>query len=314
MNNDARILFIIDQQGWAHEIKTDNLIRVLCDEFDCKKRLQNEVTAEEIDNADLIVIYYWRQFRALKHLKTALKRSRGKLLCGICSHHELRGKWRRKGLKNLKKHATTVFTNNKLLYDEFRPYFKQPVFYTPNGVDTDFFQPADREDSGEILRVGWAGSLDNQTREHRGVFNYIQPAVEAVEGVELILAAREDKLRDSQEMRQFYHSLDAYICASRDEGTPNPCLEAAACGIPLITTPVGNMPELVEDGVNGFFIGRDVQVIAERLNMLRDHPKLRKRMKSAIRESIEGWDWRFQAENYRGMFRSVLAGEVNLNL
>ena len=75
-------------------------------------------------------------------------------------------------------------------------------------------------------------------------------------GAELCLAAREERWRTAAEMVEFYHSLDVYVCASRSEGTPNPCLEAAACGLPVITTAVGNMPELIRDGHNGFLVER----------------------------------------------------------
>ena len=85
-------------------------------------------------------------------------------------------------------------------------------------------------------------------------------------------------------MRDFYQSLHVYVCASRSEGTPNPCLEAAACGLPVVTTPVGNMPEFVRDGVNGFFVARDVDAIAATLRRLRDDPELRERMGHAARD------------------------------
>lgn len=44
-------------------------------------------------------------------------------------------------------------------------------------------------------------------------------------------------------MPQFYSKIDCYICASLHEGTPNPVLEAMACGVPVITTNVGVVEE-----------------------------------------------------------------------
>ncbi|HEX7830870.1 MAG TPA: glycosyltransferase family 4 protein, partial [Thermoanaerobaculia bacterium] len=108
-------------------------------------------------------------------------------------------------------------------------------------------------------------------------------------------------------MREFYQSLDVYVCASRSEGTPNPCLEAAASGVPVLTTPVGNMPEFIRDGENGLFVTRDVDDIAAKLRALRDDPELRARMGRAARVTAEAWDWRHQAPHYAEMFRAVLA-------
>src|SRR6185503_8628302 len=157
------------------------------------------------------------------------------------------------------------------------------------------------------LRAGWAGSLKNQTPTHRGVHEFIAPAVAALDGVELCIAAREDRWRDAEEMREFYQSLHVYVCASSSEGTPNPCLEAAACGLPVVTTPVGNMPEFIREGENGLFIIRDVDDIAAKLRLLRDDPELRGRMGRAARAAAEAWDWRHQARRYAEMFEAVLA-------
>ena len=160
------------------------------------------------------------------------------------------------------------------------------------------------------MRVGGAGSLENHGAGHRGVDEIIAPAVQAVEGAELCLAAREQSWRNRVEMLAFYRSLDVYVCASRSEGTPNPCLEAAACGLPVITTAVGNMPELIRDGENGFLVERDVAAVAERLVQLRDDPDMRDRLGRAARAAVvESWDWRRQAARYEPMLRAVCSGE-----
>jgi len=126
----------------------------------------------------------------------------------------------------------------------------------------------------------------------------------------LHLAAREQTWRNREEMLEFYRSLDVYVCASRTEGTPNPCLEAAACGLPVVTTRVGNMPELIRDGENGFFVDRDAADIAEKLRWLRDDPGLRDRLGRAARGTVvESWDWRKQAGRYDEMLRAVISKE-----
>ncbi|MEO8601389.1 MAG: glycosyltransferase [bacterium] len=40
----------------------------------------------------------------------------------------------------------------------------------------------------------------------------------------------------------------------RPEGTPNPALEAAACGCTVVSTPVGTLPELIRDAANGYLV------------------------------------------------------------
>ena len=258
-----------------------------------------------------MLLYYWHQVERLRPLREALRRLSERLLIGICSHVELEEEWRAPALATLAELAGAVFVNNRRLRDEFGPALKVPVYYTPNGVDTEFFRPAPAPRlPSPTLRVGWAGSLENQGAEHRGVYEIIAPAVASVPGAELCLAAREETWRDPEEMLAFYRSLDVYVCASRSEGTPNPCLEAAACGLPLITTPVGNMPELIRDGENGFFIERDVASLTEKLARLGADPELRARLGNAARATVvESWDWRRQAGRYGAMFGDVL-GEI----
>ena len=301
------VLFLVDSPNWAHDFKADHLMRALKDGYLMRKRCQSEVAASDIAWADLIVAFYWKQFNDenMQRLIPAFRENRHKLLIGISSHQELMGKWREPGLSLLRELAAGIFVNNLLLCREYRSQFEQPFFYTPNGVDTAFFTPGGNERRGGSLRVGWAGSLTNHG-PMRGYDDYIVPAVQMVEGVELVTAAREDQWRGPEQMRDFYRSLDVYICASSAEGTPNTCLEAAACGVPLVTTRVGNMPELVRDGANGFFIERDVCDIAEKLSSLRDIPGLRKHLGQAIRASVMEWDWDRRAQHYRAMFDAML--------
>jgi glycosyltransferase involved in cell wall biosynthesis len=302
-----RILFIVDRAGWAHDRKTRCLQRELKDAFDVAWRYTADVSVDDIDEAAVVVVYYWLQIGTLPHVAPALRRSRHKLIMGICSHAELEGARRDEGLAAIRGLAHAVFVNNLMLYREFRGQFDCEVFYTPNGVDTRCFQPRPRVRSGDGLCVGWAGTLENHDPALRGFHEVIVPAVNVTPGSRLMTALREDRWRDAEEMREFYNTLDVYVCASHSEGTPNPCLEAAACGVPLVTTRVGNMPELVVDGVNGFFVERSVEDIAARLAFLRDHPDVREGMGRAARESIATWDWTVQAGNYRRMFEAVRA-------
>ena len=47
------------------------------------------------------------------------------------------------------------------------------------------------------------------------------------------------------DMPALYGTLDAYLCLSRVEGGPMPVFEAAACGVPVISTAVGRIPEVL---------------------------------------------------------------------
>jgi glycosyltransferase involved in cell wall biosynthesis len=304
-----RVLAVADRPGWAIESKARNLARDLAGRYEVVVRFQHEVNEDDLESADLVLIFYWLETRKMSLPEAALARCADRLLMGICSHFELQGALREPGLAILNRLASRVFANNRLLQREFAPLIGVPMHYTPNGVDTTFFRPAETPRvrvAGE-LRVGWAGSLTNQGAEHRGFPNVIEPAVAALPGVALVTAIREQHWRNRDEMLAFYREIDVYVCASRSEGTPNPCLEAAACGVPVVTTPVGNMPELIVDGENGCFFDGTVRGLTDKLALLRDSPKLSSEWGARIRTSIEAWDWRHQSEHYARRFDAMFA-------
>jgi glycosyltransferase involved in cell wall biosynthesis len=57
-------------------------------------------------------------------------------------------------------------------------------------------------------------------------------------------------VKRARDVARYYHLLDAYIVSSRVEGGPKALLEAQACGVPLVTTDVGMVPDIIRDGVN----------------------------------------------------------------
>ena len=313
---------MIDVRGWAHDFKSQNLRRLLAPEFELIIVPQKEVVQRDLDHADLVMVYYWRQIEILQRMGRRLPDS---LLVGVCSHEELDGdESRSRGLDLIDRHAGAVFANNARLATQCAERFSVQTYYTPNGVDTTFFRPAQATRSPRRprlrrsedldptisrtrqLRVGWAGSLSNHG-DNRGYPDVILPAIRRVDGIDLVTAAREDHWRGPSEMREFYQGVDLYVCASRAEGTPNPCLEASACGVGLVSTPVGNMPEFIEHGKNGVFVDRSVESLADALRELVAAPQRVEAMGAAARERAIEWDWSVHAENYRKMFRDALA-------
>jgi glycosyltransferase involved in cell wall biosynthesis len=74
---------------------------------------------------------------------------------------------------------------------------------------------------------------------------------------------------------------------SRLEGFGMAPAEALACGRPVVTTDVAALPEVVDDGANGFLVRKDdVQGYADRVRTLGEDAALRKRFGEHGREKI----------------------------
>jgi len=65
-----------------------------------------------------------------------------------------------------------------------------------------------------------------------------------------------------KDLADVYRASRAILCASTCEGGPRVTVEAMACGTPAVSTPVGIMGELIEDGVNGALCGFDATSLA----------------------------------------------------
>jgi glycosyltransferase involved in cell wall biosynthesis len=62
-----------------------------------------------------------------------------------------------------------------------------------------------------------------------------------------------------QEVRALYHRAGAVLMPSLSEGLPMTALEGMACGLPILASAAGGIPELVADGVTGVLM-RDREV------------------------------------------------------
>jgi glycosyltransferase involved in cell wall biosynthesis len=84
----------------------------------------------------------------------------------------------------------------------------------------------------------------------------------------LFLGARAD-------IAEFLSAIDVFVLPSLWEGQPIALLEALAIGKPCIVSNIDGIPEIIEDGVNGYLVSpRDVQELTRMMNLAIECPKL----------------------------------------
>jgi glycosyltransferase involved in cell wall biosynthesis len=57
-----------------------------------------------------------------------------------------------------------------------------------------------------------------------------------------------------RDLPRLYADLDVVVLTSKNEGTPVSLIEAMASGVPVVSTNVGGVPDIVVDGVNGYLV------------------------------------------------------------
>lgn len=112
------------------------------------------------------------------------------------------------------------------------------------------------------------------------------------------------------DMRKLYASVDIVALPSYyREGLPTALTEAAACGLPLITTDMPGCREVVTDGEDGLLIPpRDAAALAHAVARLLDSPALARRLGAAARaKALAVFDERIIIRRTLDVYRRLLA-------
>jgi glycosyltransferase involved in cell wall biosynthesis len=245
-----------------------------------------------LDKFDLIFAFGTSLMPYIERVPTHRK------IVGVTAHlaHRDPRKFRRAILQ-----AKAVCVNSILLYEEFRSWHRT-IFYCPNGVDERFFAPPQEPRTGPIVF-----STVGKYCPEKGYDDFIMPAA-AQAGVPLraVLKDYRDAL-NAIELRAHYWSCDVHVTCSTIDGTPNPALESASCGLSQLSNPIGNMPEFIEDGVNGRMVERALEDYREKMVELALVPEETRHMGAKARETVQrDWSWDLRAKAYGEMLEKLL--------
>lgn len=113
-----------------------------------------------------------------------------------------------------------------------------------------------------------------------------------------------------------YQSASIFCFPSHSEGMPLAVLEAMAMGLPVVTTAVGGLADILQDGRHGFVIPLEsfrkdgfriaADVLAEKLTLLLQNPDLRSKMGSWNREEAQKFAPKIVASQLEMIYREVI--------
>lgn len=110
-------------------------------------------------------------------------------------------------------------------------------------------------------------------------------------------------LEDYRGIADYYRCLDLYLVTSREEGGPKAVLEAPACGIPIVSSPVGMAPEVLQ---NAGILAMDVPDMITAAARILSDPELAGRLSAAGPEMAKAFDWDAIAAQYHALYQELL--------
>ena len=103
---------------------------------------------------------------------------------------------------------------------------------------------------------------------------------------------------------------DIFVAPSqKEEGMPMVLLEASACGLPLVATRLGGIPEVVQEGHNGLLLDnpRDPGELARKIITLIENPALCQQLGGQARKwALERFSWQHIAQEQEGVYDRIL--------
>lgn len=210
-----------------------------------------------------------------------------------------------------------------------------PVRVVPNTINTDIWQPFDKNLARKLLHLPLDvplllfGAL-NGSRDPRKGFDLLQAALNHLRGqmpgLQLVvfgqLAPKEPidlgfpihymgHLHDELSLRILYSAADVMTIPSRQDNLPNTGLEAHACGTPVIAFNTCGLPDIVEHLQTGYLAKAfDTNDLAHGIQwLLSDRSRLMTLGLAARQRALDKWSVKVVAEAYQNVYDSVLVNK-----
>lgn len=184
---------------------------------------------------------------------------------------------------------------------------KERVTIINNGVISSKYLPQHTQDNKNEVKVLFIGGTDARRKGIYTLAKAIPLVVEEFSSITFTFIGkseieniqklfREVKIEEyvrilgqvsEEEKIRHLRSADIFVLPTYSEGLPITILEAMAAGLPIISTPVGAIPEVIEEGKNGFLVQvGNYEALAEKMLILAKDRRMRQKMRKNNLEKI----------------------------
>lgn len=200
--------------------------------------------------------------------------------------------------------ARTI-TKSRQMHERLPARTRRRDTVIPNGVDAELFAPEPRD--AARLRLGWssdelvvlfAATRPDSPRKRRALAE--AAVARAAQLLDLPVRLHIAGSVPPGQMPTLMNACDCLILTSSVEGSPNVVKEALMCDLPVVATPVGDVPELLEGIVPSAVCPADEAALAAAVAEV-----LRSRNRSNGRTAAARLDARIAAERALAIYREL---------
>lgn len=232
-------------------------------------------------------------------------------------------------LKNNLRKADVICSTSEAMVEELKIYTNKKILLTPFGVDTKKFKPLTNGKKTETIVIGTVKSLekvygiDTLIKAFKIVLKQFPNLILKIVGTGTQEKVFKDLVKElglnekieflgripNEEVPKTLNSFDIFIALSRSESFGVSVVEASACGIPVIVSDVGGLPEVVINEFTGLIVQKDsVKEASEAMIKLISNEKLREEMSKNGRNFVaEKYNWSENSKIMLNLYESILS-------
>jgi glycosyltransferase involved in cell wall biosynthesis len=218
-------------------------------------------------------------------------------------------------LKLVIKNANAVVVLTKDMKKEVSKIHSREIFVIPNGISINNYGENQSDDiyhSNNEKIILYVGTL----RSIKGI-NYLIEAMKIISqnclNTKLLLVGDGEERKSlenlvdeldlnqhitfvgrvsNEDVPKYMAASDVFVLPSLSEGFPNVILEAMASGLPIVTTKIRGLPEIVKDGINGFLVEpENPGEIAENVIYLLKNTEIAHTISENNKKDVEQYAW-----------------------
>lgn len=228
------------------------------------------------------------------------------------------------------KKVDKIFSTSNVMAKETNRYVEKEISVVPFGIDTEIFSPDAEKIQNDEITIGLVKALErkygiDKLIEVFGLLKKRNPEL----NLKLMLVgggSLAEKFRQKvqsmglanntiftgnishSKVSDYHRKLDIAVYLSTVESFGVSVLESLSCGVPVVVSDVGGLPEIVEDGETGIIVKEgnidDACLAVEKL--IKD-AGLRKRMGTAGRMAVlKNYSWNENVNQMISFYKSVL--------